>query len=81
MCKEAAQRKSNVNIKRVDSDYQDLIENIKGKTVDHIVANYEESTSSGFDIVFTDVTVLDIIGDLWGENLLSVLTHGNNMIK
>jgi hypothetical protein len=41
ICK-AAQRKSNVNIKRVDSDYHDLIENIKGKTVDHIVANSEK---------------------------------------
>ena len=37
MHEEAAQRKNNVNIKRVDSDY-------------------------GFDIVFTDVTVLEIYG-------------------
>ena len=29
MHEEAAQRKNNVNIKRVDSDYQDLIENIQ----------------------------------------------------
>ena len=62
MHEEAAQRKNNVNIKRVDSDYQDLVGNIKGKTVDHIVANSEESTSSGFDIVFTDGTVLEIYG-------------------
>jgi len=62
MYEEAAQRKNNVNIKRVDSDYQDLVGNIKGKTVDHIVANSEESTSSGFDIVFTDGTVLEIYG-------------------
>jgi len=39
-----------------------LVGNIKGKTVDHIVANSEESTSSGFDIVFTDGTVLEIYG-------------------
>ena len=70
MIEKVSEQNNNVNIKRLDSDYQDLIENIKGKTVDHIVANSEESTSSGFDIVFTDVTVLDIIGDLWGENLL-----------
>ncbi|WP_094551604.1 hypothetical protein [Petroclostridium xylanilyticum] len=33
MHEENAQCKNNVNIKRLDSDYQDLIENIKGKTV------------------------------------------------
>lgn len=76
ICK-AAQRKSNVNIKRVDSDYHDLIENIKGKTVDHIVANSEESTSSGFDIVFTDGTILAI----YWERFVGVLTYGNNMVK
>ena len=58
MHEEAAQRKNNVNIKRVDSDYQDLVGNIKGKTVDHIVANSEESTSSGIMIpeIKTDKT-------------------------
>ena len=77
MHEEAAQRKNNVNIKRVDSDYQDLVGNIKGKTVDHIVANSEESTSSGFDIVFTDGTVLEI----YWERFVGVLTYGNNMVK
>ena len=62
MIEKVSEQNNNVNIKRLDSDYQDLIENIKGKTVDHIVANSEESTSSGFDIVFTDGTVLEIYG-------------------
>ena len=77
MIEKVSEQNNNVNIKRLDSDYQDLIENIKGKTVDHIVANSEESTSSGFDIVFTDGTVLEI----YWERFVGVLTYGNNMVK
>ena len=62
MIEKVSEQNNNVNIKRLDSDYQDLIEHIKSKTVDHIVANAEESTSCGFDIVFTDGTVLEIYG-------------------
>jgi len=42
MIEKVSEQNNNVNIKRLDSDYQDLIENIKGKTVDHIVANSEK---------------------------------------
>lgn len=77
MIEKVSEQNNNVNIKRLDSDYQDLIENIKGKTVDHIVANSEESTSSGFDIVFTDGTILAI----YWERFVGVLTYGNNMVK
>ncbi|MFZ5975750.1 MAG: hypothetical protein ACOYU3_10200 [Bacillota bacterium] len=37
--------------------YQELIDQIKGKTVNHIVAGND---SDGFDIVFTDKSALEL---------------------
>ena len=44
--------------------FQELIDQIKGKTVDHIVANKE--TNTGFDIVFTDGSVLELYAKEFG---------------
>lgn len=44
--------------------YQELITQIQGKTIDHIVAN--KKSNSGFDIVFTDGTVLELYADKLG---------------
>ncbi|SDI50408.1 DnaA N-terminal domain-containing protein [Desulfosporosinus hippei] len=41
--------------------HQELIKKIQGKTIDHIVAN--KNSNSGFDIVFTDGTVLELYVD------------------
>jgi hypothetical protein len=38
--------------------YQELLKQIYGKTIDHIVAN--KNSNTGFDIVFTDGTVLEL---------------------
>lgn len=40
------------------NNYQELMKQIHGKTIDHILAN--KNSSSGFDIVFTDGSVLEL---------------------
>lgn len=45
----------------MDKKYQELINQIQGKTIDYIVA--DRKSNSGFDIVFTDGTVLELYGD------------------
>ncbi|TGE38701.1 hypothetical protein E4K67_04225 [Desulfosporosinus fructosivorans] len=57
------------SISKEDNDfvmdkYQELIKQIQGKTIDHIVAN--KKLNSGFDIVFTDDTVLELYADKLG---------------
>lgn len=45
--------------------YQELINQIKGKTIDYIVAD-KKSNIGGFDLVFDDGTVLELYGKKFG---------------
>ncbi len=43
--------------------YQELINQIKGKTIESIVADSDDDENPAFDIVFTDGTVLELYAD------------------